>query len=105
MHVQYLNLSSCTISEEINDPIFRKFSETDRQVDRQTDEKDFIGRCPTNFERSIKINIIKTKMIKTVLTTDQIREPLSTIIVLVQVYSGLDRVQFIFVFWSKIKFS
>ena len=47
-------LSSCTISEKINDPILRKFSDkwtdgTDRQ--RQMDESYFIGRCPTNVER------------------------------------------------------
>ena len=50
-------LSSCTISEKTNDPLLRKLSDgrTDRQTDRwadgQTDESDFIGRCPTNIER------------------------------------------------------
>ena len=40
-------LSSCTISENTNDPILRKFS------DGQADERDFIGRCPTKVERPI----------------------------------------------------
>ena len=40
-------LSSCTISEKPNDSILRKLS------DGQTDESDFIGRCPTNVERPI----------------------------------------------------
>ena len=48
-------LSSCTISEKTNDPILRKLSdgrtETDRLTDGQTDEGDFIGRCPPNVER------------------------------------------------------
>ena len=43
-------LSSCTISEKTNGPILRKLS--DGQMDGQTDESDFIGRCPTNVERS-----------------------------------------------------
>ena len=36
-----------------NDPILRKLSDgrTDRQTGGQTDESDFIGRCPTNVER------------------------------------------------------
>ena len=38
-------LSSCKISEETNDSILRKFS------NGQTDESDFIGRCPTDGER------------------------------------------------------
>ena len=42
-------LSSWTISEKTNDPIFRKFS--DGRTDRETDESDFIGSCPTNVER------------------------------------------------------
>ena len=51
-----------------NDPILRKLSDgrTDRRTDKrtdersdgrmgvQTDESDFIGRCPTNIERPIK---------------------------------------------------
>ena len=36
-------LSSCTISEKTNDSM----------EDRQTDESDFIRRCPTNVERPI----------------------------------------------------
>ena len=38
-------------------PIWRKFSEgrTDEQMDRQTVEGDFTGRCPTNVERPIKL--------------------------------------------------
>ena len=46
-------LSSCTTSEKANDPILRKFIDgrTDRRKDRQTDEFDFIGCCPTNVER------------------------------------------------------
>ena len=45
-------LSSCTISEKINDPILRKLS--DRRTDAQTDKSDFIGRCPTNVECPVK---------------------------------------------------
>ena len=45
-HVQ---LSSCTISEKTNTPILRKLS--DGWMDGQTDQSDFIGRCPTNHER------------------------------------------------------
>ena len=51
-------LLSCTISEETNDTILRKLrngrtvGQTGRQ--RQMDESDFIGRCPTNVERPIK---------------------------------------------------
>ena len=39
-------LSSCTKSEESNDPILRKFSDdrTDGRTDGQTDESDFIRR-------------------------------------------------------------
>ena len=46
-------LPSCTISENANDPILRKFSDrrTVRQRDRYTDETDFIGHCPTNLKR------------------------------------------------------
>ena len=45
----------CTISEKTNDPILRKVSDgrTDRRKDRQTDERDFIGRRRTNIERPI----------------------------------------------------
>ena len=45
----YDEISSCTISDKTNDPILRKFS--DLPTDRQTDEFDFIERCPTNAER------------------------------------------------------
>ena len=47
-------LSSCTISEKTNELILRKFSDgrTEGQTDRQTDESDFIGCCPTNVEHS-----------------------------------------------------
>ena len=43
-HVQY--------QKKTNDPILRKFSEgwTNGWKDRQTDESDFIGCCPTNVE-------------------------------------------------------
>ena len=43
-------LSSCTIPEKTNDPILRKLSDRrkERQTDRQTNESDFTGRCPTN---------------------------------------------------------
>ena len=41
--------SLCSISEKTNDSILRKLS--DGRTDRQTDESDFIGRCPTNVER------------------------------------------------------
>ena len=56
-HVQ---LSSCTISGKTNDQILRKSSDgwtdglTDRRKGGQTDESDFIGRCPTNVERPIE---------------------------------------------------
>ena len=45
-------LSSCTISEITNDPILRKLSDgqTGGRTDGQTDQSDFIGRCPTNVE-------------------------------------------------------
>ena len=49
-------LSSCAISGKTNDPILRKFS--DGRTERQTDESDFIGRCPTNIEGPI---ILKRK--------------------------------------------
>ena len=42
-------LSSCTLSEKTNDLILRKLS--GGRTDGQTDESDFIGRCPTNVER------------------------------------------------------
>ena len=45
-------LSSRKISEKANDIILGKFS--DGRTDGQTDESDFIGRCPTNVERPIK---------------------------------------------------
>ena len=48
----YGQLSSCTILEKTNDPIFRKLS--DGRTDRWTDESHFTGRCPTNIERPIK---------------------------------------------------
>ena len=50
---------SCTISENNNDPIFRKLSDcrtdrqTDGQTDGQTDKSDFIGCCPTNAKSPI----------------------------------------------------
>ena len=47
------HLSSCTISKKTNDSILKKCS--DGRTDRQTHESDFIGRCPTRVERSIKI--------------------------------------------------
>ena len=43
-------------------------------------------------------------MVKTVLKTDQIRDPPPYNIALVQVYSGLDRAQFTFAFRSKPSF-
>ena len=41
------------ISEKTNYPILRKLSDgqTGGRTDGQTDENDFIGRCPTNVER------------------------------------------------------
>ena len=42
-------LSSCKISEKINDPILRKFR--DGRTNRRANKSDFIGRCPTKFER------------------------------------------------------
>ena len=49
----YGELSLRKVSEKTNDPVLRKFSDgrTDAQRDKQTDESDFIGRCPTNVER------------------------------------------------------
>ena len=49
---RYGQVSSCTISEKINDLILRKFS--DGQTDRQTDESDIIGCCPTNLDWPIE---------------------------------------------------
>ena len=43
-------VSSCKISGKTNDPILRKFRYTERRTDRQNNESDFIGRCPTDFE-------------------------------------------------------
>ena len=56
-------LSSCVISEKTNDPILTKFSgeRTDGRTDGQTDGSDFIGCCPTDFERP---NIIKIELMK-----------------------------------------
>ena len=44
-------LSSCTISGKTNHSILQKLSDgrTDRRTDRQADESDFIGPCPTNI--------------------------------------------------------
>ena len=53
-------LSSCTISEKINDPVLRKLS--DGRTDEQTVESDFIGRCLTNVER-LKIFREKTAIL------------------------------------------
>ena len=41
--------------KKTNDPILRKLSDgrTEGRTDRQTDESDFIGQCPTNVERPI----------------------------------------------------
>ena len=44
-----LDVMVSTISEKTNGPILRKLS--DGQMDRLTDESDFIARCPTNVER------------------------------------------------------
>ena len=48
-HVQY--------QRKMNDPVMKKVSDrrTDGRTDRQTDESDLIGRCPTNFECPIVI--------------------------------------------------
>ena len=47
-HVQY---------RKNNDPILRKLTAGRRnwQTDGQTDESDFTGRCPNNFERPKKL--------------------------------------------------
>ena len=52
--IYYDQLLSSTISEKINDPILRKRSDgrTDGQMDWQMEESDFVGRCPTNVERT-----------------------------------------------------
>ena len=47
----YGRLSPCSISEKTNDPILEKLEKTDGQTGGQTDESDFIGRCPANVER------------------------------------------------------
>ena len=47
-------LSSCTISGKTNDPILRKLNDNIR-TDRQTDESDFIGSCPTNVKHQAKL--------------------------------------------------
>ena len=41
-----------TISEKTNDPILKKL--IDKRMDGQTDESDFIRRCPTNVECPIQ---------------------------------------------------
>ena len=43
-------LSSCSISEKTNDPILRKRSDgrMDVETDREKEERDFIGHCPTS---------------------------------------------------------
>ena len=43
------------MSEKNNDPILRKGSDgqTDGQANRQMNETDFIGRCPTNVGHPI----------------------------------------------------
>ena len=48
-------LSWCTKSEKTNDPILGKLSKgrADGPTDVQTDESNFIGRCPTIVERRI----------------------------------------------------
>ena len=45
-------LSTCKISEKTNHPILRKLSDgwTDGPTEGQTDDSDFMGRCPTNVE-------------------------------------------------------
>ena len=49
-------LSSCTISVKTNDQSWENLvtdGRTHRRTDRQTDENDFIGHCPTKVERPI----------------------------------------------------
>ena len=60
----YGPLSSCTISEKTNDPIWRKLSDgqIDRQTDRQTDKSDFIVCYPPNVERPFHIWDLKFGM-------------------------------------------
>ena len=50
-------LSLCTKSKELNDPILTKFSggRTDGRTDRQKDESDFIGRCLINVSVQHKL--------------------------------------------------
>ena len=56
---RYRDQISCTASEKTNDPILKKKNLTDGRTDRQTDgqrttqtdESDFIRRCPTKVER------------------------------------------------------
>ena len=51
------HLSSCTISGKTDDQWLGEFSDgqtdggTDGLTNRETDESDFIGSCPTNVER------------------------------------------------------
>ena len=47
--------------QKTNDPIQSNnlmIKPSDRRTERQTDESDFIGRCPTNVKRPIAIKII-----------------------------------------------
>ena len=46
-------LSSCIISGKTNDLILRKFS------DRQTEESDFIGQCPTSIKHPTVFSFIQ----------------------------------------------
>ena len=46
-------VSSCKISEKTDDPILGKFRQTERQMDRQSDESDFIRCCANEVERSM----------------------------------------------------
>ena len=56
----YGQLSWCTMSEKINDPILRKVSDylTDGWTDRQIDKRCYIECCPTNVERPKYNNLI-----------------------------------------------
>ena len=49
---------SQSLDIQSNDPLLKIFS--DGRTDGQTDENDFIGRCPSNVERPIYLVLVRT---------------------------------------------
>ena len=73
----YGQLSSFIISEKTNDSVLKKYSDgwTDRRRDRQLDESDFLGCCPTNVKRPIIVflRLISAKITNCVFMWTQYR--------------------------------